>query len=805
MSTPELPFAAGRVALLDALRARGTAVVQAPPGTGKTTLAPQYVLEHVTGRVVVTQPRRVAARASAARIAELRGGVPGDEVGYTVRGDRAVSDDTRIEMVTPGVLLRRLLADPDLPGVGAVVLDEVHERHLESDLVFGMLAQLRELREDLCVVAMSATLDGARFARLLDTPSAPVVDVPSPVHPLDIRYAAASRSMTNRDRRSRTAVTDIVLDTVRRALDETTDGDVLVFVPTIRDTGSVADALASDGVTAAALHGRLSTAEQARIVSAHATGAHRRRVVVATDVAESSLTVPGVRVVVDSCLTRVARRDTTRDMSVLVTETASRASCIQRAGRAGREGPGTVYRCITDGEFAKSPEFAPPAVLTSDLTSALLDVACWGSPRGADLALPDPFPTAAADAAQHALQAIGALDGHGRATDEGRRLATVPTDPRLAHGGFEACRRVDVDTVARVLRVMDDAGTTDPVAAVRSARASDPVVRRYRRILSRAGHAPGPRLSGADAVGYTLACAFPGLVARRVGDSSRYLTVSGTGVVWHDPRAHSAEWIVVADLGRRPGGTESVVRSAVPLSADLAVEAASSRLTDTVTCTWTPGGATGSLRARRVRVLGAVELSVTPVSSREVSPEDRAAAVRAGLVEHGLDALEWTQNARDLRRRIHYLHLQGVPGYPDVGRGDDRFLDFVVPELAAGRRPDLAGLLRGLIPWDRPVDELAPETLELPTGRTVRIRYPETDTVADDGAPPVIATKLQDCFGLRSSPEIAGRRILFQLLSPARRPVAVTDDLAGFWHGSYAAVRAEMRGRYPKHSWPATP
>lgn len=804
----DLPFAAGRDALIHAVRTRGTAVVQAPPGTGKTTLAPQYVAEAVqemqesTGRIIVTQPRRVAARAAATRVAELRGVRLGDEVGYTVRGDRNAGASTLIEMVTPGVLLRRMLRDPDLDGVAAVVVDEVHERALESDLVFAMLAQLRELREDLVVVAMSATVDGARFAGLLADPPAPVVDVPSPIHALDVRYADSAASMVNRDRRSRTAVQDVVLATVRRALVET-HGDVLVFVPTIRDTTTLADRLAGENVEAFALHGRLSTAEQAAVVRG---GGDTRRVVVATDVAESSLTVPGVRVVVDSCLARTARRDTSRDMSVLVTEVASQASCTQRGGRAGREGPGTVYRCITAEQFAKAPAFAPPAVTTSDLTSAMLDVACWGSPRGADLPLPDAFPGPAADAAESTLRSLGAVDADGRVTDVGRRLAAVPTDPRLARGATVASRRVDVRTVAAVLHIVDEGSRVgDLPTAVRQARGSQGA-RRLERLLD-AGTS-SPELRGENAVAYTVACAFPGLVAHRVGDSNRYLTASGTGVVWRDAKAHSSAWIAIADLGRNTSSTEALVHTAVPLSRELALQAASPLLTDELTCTWNPGGPAGRLQARRVRALGAIELSSTPVATADLSAATRTAAVRRGLASHGMDVLTWSDNARSLRRRIQYLHVNGVDGYPDVRGGDggdedSELLDFVVPDLAAGRRPDLAGLLRGLIPWDRPVDAYAPTTLTLPSGRTVRLAYPQVDDAPD--TPPVVSTRLQDCFGLHDSPEVAGRRVRFELLSPAGRPVAVTDDPGGFWSGAYAQVRAEMRGRYPKHPWPENP
>ncbi len=844
----DLPFAAGRLDLLDALRRRGCAVVQAPPGTGKTTLAPQYVLDHVRdaglhGRVIVTQPRRVAARSSASRIAELRGTRLGDEVGYTVRGDRKVSASTTIEMVTPGVLLRRLLADPDLDGVAAVVIDEIHERHLESDLVFGMLAQLRELRcalgDDLVIVAMSATLDATRFATLLggDEGPAPLVEVPSPIHPLDIRYASAAESMVNRDRRHRSAVEDLVTATVHRALVETgpgrggTGGDVLAFIPTIRGTETVAAALSRDGVDAVALHGRLRPAEQAAIVGGRPRDTASRRVIVATDVAESSLTVPGVRVVVDACLSRVSRRDTTRGMSVLVTETASQASMTQRAGRAGREGPGTVYRCLTAEQYVKAPAASPPAVLTSDLTAAMLDVACWGSPRGADLPLPDPFPAAAADAAEETLRGIDAVDAAGQVTAEGRRLARIPTDPRLARGGLVAVQRVDTATVAKVLAVLDG-GIGSPEEMLRNLphnlpSAKDPVVSRFRRILQDATSsatssaasstnlstnlsATGtrPELQGPDAVAYTLACAFPGLTAHRVASSgNRYLTVSGTGAVWRDVAGAAAEWVAVADIAgastRSTDGTGAVIRAAVPLSEDLAFDAAAPLLRDGVTCTWTPGGPTGKLSARRVRGLGAVELASSPVSVKDVPADARERAVRDGLASHGLGALEWSRNADELRRRIQYLHEQGVEGYPDVAdtAHADRLLEFVVPDLVAGRRPDLAGLLRGLIPWRHPIDDAAPLSLELPAGRTVRLRYPEVGT----GGPVVVATKLQDCFGLTSSPEIAGRRIQFQLLSPAQRPLAVTDDLASFWAGPYLQVRSEMRGRYPKHPWPENP
>ncbi|RRQ14216.1 ATP-dependent RNA helicase [Corynebacterium bovis] len=938
----DLPFAAGRDRLLAALRSHGAAVVLAPPGTGKTTLTPQYIADLVgpDQRVVVTQPRRVAARAAAARVADLRGGTVGDEVGYTVRGESAVGPRTRIEMVTPGVLLRRLLRDPDLPGVGAVVIDEIHERHLESDLVFAMVAQLRELRDDLLVAAMSATVDGERFAALL-TPAAaggrvaggttdasadpatpapadaatpatatpapaaaaaavPCVEVPSPIHPLTVRYAAAEDSVTARDRRARPgapgSVEDHVLRTVHRALAETS-GDVLVFVPTIRATETLAQRLSGvPGVTAVPLHGRLSAAAQAEVVrggagaaapggsrgtGSPATGAATasttatpRRVIVATDVAESSLTVPGVRVVVDSCLSRVARRETTRGMSVLVTEPVSKASSTQRAGRAGREGPGTVLRCVTADEWSRLPDTPPPAVRTSDLTGALLDVACWGSPGGLDLPLPDPFPEAAARAATETLVSLGAIDGvtaatpFGQVTELGRVLAGVPADPRLARGGLVALHRVALPEVARVLAVLDD-GPREPdlTRAVAAVRRDDAAVRRFTRVLARAdgdgaarvaaeadartataarrsadrtpgpdaAPSAGPGLTGRDAVGYVTACCLPETVARRVApDGDRYLTVSGTAVVLPagSPLAGS-EWIVVADAARArtADGTGAVVRSAVAVPRDLALAAAGHRLVEETVTVYAPPAGTGAdargaatsfrLHARRVRRLGAVELTSTPVAPTRAQARE---AVREAFRDHGAVILPWSDRAAALRRRIQFLHRAGEPGFPDVtdaglfGRGGvdtptgtgthpdpdpvtAGVTDSALDDLAAGRRPDMFTVLRALLPWDRRIDDVAPESVELPGGRRARVTYPE---VGDDG-PPVVATRLQDCFGLDRSPVIAGRRIQFHLLSPAQRPLAVTDDLASFWAGPYREVRREMRGRYPKHPWPEDP
>lgn len=914
MTPPDaLPFAAGREQLLRALSDCRAAVIQAPPGTGKTTLAPGYLRDFLRqhpdwpSKVIVTQPRRIAARSAATRAAELSNSPLGSAVGFTVRGERAVSADTEIEFVTPGVLLRRLLRDPDLPGVGAVILDEVHERHIDSDLVFGMLAQLRELRDDLAVVAMSATVDAQRFAGLLH---APVVDVPSPIHPLNILYATSANALTPHNAQLPAGAPDSVEEVVFRhvctAVEHTHPhgGDILVFVPTIRGTEILADRINSAGqiagipVEAMPLHGKLTPREQSVVIGSRAaTGSGSaelsrlrgcRRIIVATDVAESSLTVPGVRVVVDSCLARLSRRDTTRGMSLLVTESASQASSIQRGGRAGREGPGDVFRCVTAEQWQKLPAFSPASVTTSDLTSAMLSCAVWGAPGGEDLPLPEPFPERAARVATETLRRLGAVQRvdaehpWGEVTPLGRRLAGMPLEPHLARGGLLAVQRVDPLLVAQTLVTLDESARLSGtlVQAVQRRSARDPQVRRLVGLLTSAtgeltstkpadgelvpvtrnaeqdhsqgdcaptGSAPvgdkqrGERLQGEEAIAYTVACAFPQLIARvinshpagsatgsasaggarsaggasgavanpaaRAHRPATVLTVGGTGAQLPCELQHVAQstssagrqWLAIADIARaRTGdGTGARVRQALGLSEELAILAAGGVETAR-TCTFDV--ASGRAHAREVRMVGAVELGVSPV---QPTSQEARQAISEALQSGGLDALQLPDSARALLRRMAFAHRQQVSGYPDLSAGwPEDVLAFLVEDLVAQRPPDVAGLLRGVIPWDQPIDQVAPEWWDLPSGRRVRVIYPE---VGDADSPPVIATKLQDAFGLFESPSIAGQRVQFHLLSPAGRPLAVTDDLASFWSGPYAGVRKDMRGRYPKHAWPEDP
>lgn len=834
------------------------AVVQAPPGTGKTTLVPPLLANLAAAapdgggppRVVVTQPRRVAARSAARRLAALHGSRLGGHVGYTVRGERQAGPRTAVEFVTPGILLRRLLADPGLEGTDAVILDEVHERGLDSDLLLGMLAEVRQLRGDLRLVAMSATVDAPRFAALLggsgdaapQGPASdggapvPVVDCPSALYPLETVWAPASVSRLD-GRGVTRGFLDHVADTAAQAhataLAADPDTDALVFLPGTREVAHVAARLRgrAPGVEVLELHGQIGAAAQDRAVSGRQPG-ERARIIVSTALAESSLTVPGVRLVVDAGLSREPRRDSGRGMSGLVTVSCSRASADQRAGRAARQGPGTVVRCYEQKAFAAAPAHRTPEIVVAELSGAALALACWGAPGGAGLALPDAPPRAAMDEAMEVLREIGATGADGHATALGKVLATVPAEPRLARalldGAAVVGERVAAEAVALVSGEQRAPGAdlTALLAGLRDGK--DPGAKRWaedvrrleaiaRKEASAAAGQPsgeGLELGRREAMAFVVALAFPDRVARRVpGDGPhRYLLSSGTraGLPTGSPLA-GHEWLAIAEVSRAEGrdaaGTGAVVRSAAALPAEAAEAAASHLLADTVVASF----AKGKVAARRERRLGAIVLSSTPV--RPSAGEGRAAVAKA-LEAQGLGSIGWSAAADALRRRMALLHRELGAPWPDVSEAGllARLEDWLSPELealaggASAAGIDLAEPLRRLLPWPEAsrFAELAPERLQVPSGSRVAIEYPAVDS--DDGRP-VVAVKLQECFGWAGTPRIAEGRVplLFHLLSPARRPLAVTDDLESFWAGPYAQVRAEMRGRYPRHPWPEDP
>ncbi|MEC5190870.1 MULTISPECIES: ATP-dependent helicase HrpB [unclassified Arthrobacter] len=850
-----LVFAQSLGELADVLRAGGsgaTAVVQAPPGTGKTTLVPPLLAnlalakERQDGpgtmpRIIVTQPRRVAARSAARRLATLDGSRVGDRVGYTVRGERQTGPGTLIEFVTPGILLNRLLADPGLDNASAVVLDEVHERGLETDLLLGLLTEVRQLRGDLVLVAMSATLDAPRFAALIGTGdstgdeggSAPVVDCPSALYPLEVDWVPPA--VPRLDERGVTrAFLDHVADTAAachaQALAASRDIDALVFVPGAREVSYVAGRLR--GRTRAEvleLHGQVGPAEQDRAVSGRKSGGGPR-IIVSTSLAESSLTVPGVRLVIDSGLSREPRRDAGRGMTGLVNVSCSRASADQRAGRAARQGPGRVVRCYDQKTFGAAPAHQTPEIAVADLTGAALVLACWGSPAGRGLALPDAPPQAALDDAVEVLRELGAVGRDGHATDLGKALARVPADPRLARALLDGSAAVGHRTAAEAVAVVagdqraPGADLPRLLAALRSG--NDPASRRWAEDVQRmeaiarkegAGvtSPPMPRVdSAAESVGVVVALAFPDRVSRRVAGEGpeRYLLSSGTGAGLPAGSSLSGhEWLAVAEVSRAQGrdaaGTGAVIRSAAPMSAATAEAAARHLITDTVTARFSQGRVT----ARKERRLGAIVLSSTPV--RPTAAEGRRAVAQA-LETDGLGTLAWSTAADALRRRLALLYRELGDPWPDVSEPAllARLDEWLTPELealaggAAVSGIDLADPLRRLLPWPDAarLAELVPERLEVPSGSRVRIDYPG---VGDDDGRPVVAVKLQECFGWDRTPRLVAGRVpvLFHLLSPARRPLAVTDDLASFWSGPYAQVRAEMRGRYPRHPWPEDP
>ncbi|WP_328655201.1 ATP-dependent helicase HrpB [Micromonospora sp. NBC_00330] len=821
--TLDLPVRPVLPALVAALDAAGAGVLVAPPGTGKTTLAPLAVADRVTGRVVIAQPRRVAARAAARRMAELLGERVGERVGYAVRGERRVGPATRIEVVTTGLLVRRLHHDPELPGTGAVLLDECHERQLDADLALAFTVEARAtLRPDLWLLAMSATPDTDRFAALLGGPTpAPVVRADSALHPVERIWVPPARPIAPPgagpvDR----ALLDHVAATVRRALREH-DGDVLVFLPGAGEIAAVTGRLADlrDAVALLPLHGRQRGAEQ----DAALRRADRRRVVLATALAETSLTVPGVRIVVDAGLSRVPRIDLARGLGALVTVPVSRAAATQRAGRAGREAPGYVYRCWSAATHERLPARAEPEIATADLTGFALELAAWGRPDGVGLALPDAPPAAAMTVARETLETLGAVDADGRITARGRSIAAAGAHPRLARALLDGAGRVGADRAAEVVALLAEESAAGPgddlVAGWRRLRTGVDAgatarwrteVRRLRAALP-AGAPPKGRtgsggLSDDLAAGLLVGLAYPERLARvRRPGGSAYLMTGGTAAeLAAGSGLAGSDWLAVAVADRTPGAPSARIRRASPVDEATAREAAGPLLRTGREVGWSDG----DVVAREVTRLGAIELV-----QRRLDRPDRAevaAALLTGLSQEGLGLLQWTPAARALRERLAFLrHHLGEP-WPEVG--DDSLLDaaptWLGPELAAARRRadlarvDVPSALRRLLPWAQAarLDELAPERIEVPSGSRIRLDY-------GDPAAPVLAVKLQETFGWPAAPRIADGRVpvLLHLLSPAGRPVAVTADLASFWRTGYPQVRSELRGRYPRHPWPEDP
>ncbi|MEU8759093.1 ATP-dependent helicase HrpB [Streptomyces sp. NPDC048659] len=814
--------------LLTALAERGSAVLYAPPGTGKTTLVP-LALAGVIGdgprrRVLVAEPRRMAVRAAARRMAWLLGEEVGGTIGFSVRGERRAGPGTRVEVVTTGILLQRLQRDPELHGVEVVLLDECHERHLDADTAMAFLVDVRAtLRPELKLIAASATSDAQAWAELLTVLEgggpAPVVWGKGEAHGYGVRFAAPPAGIrpahgTWVD----PALLRHVAATVREALGRH-EGDLLCFLPGTGEIARTAGLLADLDADVLQLHGRAPAAVQDAVLRGAGPGG-RRRVVLATSVAESSLTVPGVRIVVDSGLAREPRMDHTRGLGSLATVPVSLAAATQRAGRSGREAPGTVYRCWAEAEDGARARFPSPEIRISDLADFALRAACWGDPAGTGLALLDAPPAGAMAAARSVLTAIGAVDGEGRATDRGMRMSRLGLHPRLGRALLDGAAEVGPRRAAEVVALLSEEPPReygdDLAAAWREARkGGDGYAARWkaevRRLERAAGEEAGGRPGGGAgavgedaAAGLVTALAFPERVAR-AREQGGYLMVSGTGArLAEGSGLRSSPWLAVAVADRTAQSATARVRLAAVVDEGMAREAAGRLFASGEEVRWEDG----DVVARAVDRLGAVELTVRPLRDG-ADPVLVRAALLEGLAREGLSLLRWSQGATELRSRLAFLHRELGEPWPDMAEEAllARAEEWLEPELSrARRRADLGRVdagqgLQRLLPWASGeagrLDELAPERIEVPSGSRIRVEY--------GGERPVLAVKLQEMFGLAETPRVAGVPVQVHLLSPAGRPAAVTADLASFWREGYRSVRAELRGRYPKHPWPEDP
>ncbi|MDP3800873.1 ATP-dependent helicase HrpB [Brevundimonas sp.] len=797
-----LPIHAVLEPLKAALVAGHAAVLVAPPGAGKTTVVPLALLEEPWlegGKVLVLEPRRLAARAAAERMAASLGEQAGDTVGYRTRLQSRIGPRTRIEVITEGVFTRMILDDPGLEGVGAVLFDEFHERSLDADLGLALARESQGLlREDLRLLVMSATLDIAGVSRLLD--GAPVIEADGRMFPVETRYLG--RNPVER-------IEDAAARAILQALGEE-GGSVLVFLPGQGEIHRVArrlgERLRDPAVDVVPLYGALDRETQDRAIQPAAPG--RRKVVLATSVAETSLTIEGVRVVIDGGLSRVPRFEPASGLTRLATVRVSRSSAEQRRGRAGRTEPGVCYRLWDEAATRGLVAHQRPEILEADLTGFALDLARWGARTTEGLALLDQPPAGAFAEARKVLERLGALDAAGALTAHGRRLTRIPLPPRLAHMAATASDAGDALLGARMAAVLSEPGLGGSGVDLRDRlrdldRDRSPRGRDAVKLADRWARAAGGGQGGEADPGALLAEAFPERVAKARGKAGEVLLASGRGAFLDPTDALAREsWLAVAELGGGPIN-ESGARDRIRLAAPIDTAALEGRIEVEDRLGREPSG---RMSLRRIRRIGAIV-----VDERIVGAPDRAAvaaALRGEVERSGLAGLRWGERASGLRARLAFLGGLEA-GWPDVS--DDGLLAAretwlwplleTVQGLGAIEDGALEAGLRTLVPWDRQraLDELAPARLATPLGSAA------IDYAAGGG--PRVDIRVQELFGVTTHPTIGGGRVALTLalLSPARRPVQVTKDLPGFWAGSWAAVRAEMRGRYPRHPWPEDP
>jgi len=846
--TSGLPIDEALPQLRSTLQEQVSAVLTAPPGAGKSTVVPLVLLHEPWAagkRILMLEPRRLAARAVALRMAQTLGEAVGSTVGYRMRLDTKVSRNTRIEVVTEGVLTRMLQSDPALEGFEAVLFDEYHERSLQADLGLALTLDARaSVTPDLRILVMSATLEGAAVSRLLG--DAPVITAHGRSFPVATRYAGKGLPplpQMGASRGSQESPEALTARIVRRALEEE-PGDVLVFLPGAREIHRVRALLEgsppASGITGPLrilpLYGELSSEEQEAALRPASPGARQgstdaRRVVLATNIAETSLTIPGVRVVVDSGLVRRLRFDPATGMSRLETERISRASAEQRQGRAGRVEPGVCYRAWSEEAQRSLAPFSPPEIVEADLTPLALELASWGVREAAALRWLDPPPAALLASARDLLERLWALDTGGRITPHGREMTRLGVHPRLAHmllraretgslplaadlaallserdllRGTAGARDADIRGRIEALRGESESGGIDRAALQRARRGARELLR---QLGTRTAATAGGAARGGS-VGGLLALAFPDRIGRqRTGGGGRFTLTNGRGAHFAEPQGLSRQELIVAvDLDDRE--RDARIRLAAPLSRAEIDEHMGSRLERSDSIEW--NAREQAVLARRVlRLDGLVlEESALPVVARE----EARAAMLEGIRQLGVESLPWSREARDLQARAGFLRRLGgeFERWADLADAalaatiDDwlaPWLDGITRREHLARIPLLDALLARLS-WDerQQLETLAPSHLTVPSGSRVRIDY------LDESAP-AVAVRLQEVFGLTATPRIGGGRvpITFKLLSPAQRPVQVTRDLASFWRGAYAEVRKDLRGRYPKHYWPENP
>jgi ATP-dependent helicase HrpB len=787
-----------------ALAAGPSAVLVAPPGAGKTTVAPLALMDEAWaggGKLLVLEPRRLAARAAAELMASSLGEAAGETVGYRVRLQSKVSAKTRLEILTEGVFTRMILDDPGLEGVAAVLFDEFHERSLDADLGLALALDAQQvLRPDLRLLAMSATLDGARVAALLG--GAPVIESQGRQFPIETRYLGRDPAASPEDQ---------VVRAVLKALAEES-GSLLVFLPGQGEIRRVEQRLAErvrdPAVELAPLYGALDFAEQRRAIEPAPDG--RRKVVLATSIAETSLTIEGVRVAIDCGLARVPRFDPQSGLTRLETVRVSRAAADQRRGRAGRTEPGVCYRLWDEAETRALTPFARPEMLEADLSGLALDLARWGAKDPSGLAFLDPPPAGAFAEARALLNRLEALDGEGALTGHGRAMADMPLPPRLAHMLIKAAPKGAAGRAARIAVLLTERGLGGPDPDLRhrlelferdrSPRARDARVlaERWARAAGKGGEEEAPD----DAL--LLAEAYPERIAKARGKAGEFLLAGGRGA-WLDPADALARepWLAVGELGG--GAARDRILLAAPLDeAALRAEFAG-RMTSEESV---EPGPSGRLQLKRRLKFGALVVEERIV---ERPPDELLAGhLLEQAIQQGASALSWGEAATALRARVAFLRSLDPDAWPDLS--DDALMDgageWLAP-LLEGRSAlkqipvqALGDALRGLIGWDlvRRLDREAPERWTTPAGSSLAVDYG-----AEGG--PRVEVRVQELYGLSQHPAVAGGRVplTLALLSPAHRPVQITRDLPGFWQGSWKAVRTEMKGRYPKHLWPEDP